>query len=300
MRRVMRGKRGVVQQREGDEELQSKQKSEPESSWSSWKKVLLVGAVLGLIVCPIGWFFALPLLNRGNDDGTALAPLPSPSFGSEVNFFQSSVSMPLDEQCLELPQFITESWVNPAEIEQITKFGSSVGHPFCVGNSGEMNKDCCESDKHYAYLPEGGDLPCIYSPCKGKIIRVEQEMMGAQVWIAPDGYEDYAVRVFHIKLDSGVKKGAVVEAGQKLGTHFTFNTFSDIAVEHYGKQYGLTSAFCHMTDSMLNLFGLQREDVSAKMVISKEQRAKYPVDCDSLSATPGKPSEDWVKCCPVS
>jgi len=176
----------------------------------------------------------------------------------------------------DLPKFITHSHMDPTKVIRISKFRSTIGHPYTSPPCDPDKYIKCQSEKHYFdfYTP-GKPLPDVTAPCTGTISTIREEDMGTQVWITPDNFPDYQVGLFHIR-NFTKKPNDRVAAGEKLGTHYTSDTYSDLAVA--GPNWVLTSAFLHMTNDLLKQFGiLYPEDT---MVISQEDRDKNPSPCE--------------------
>lgn len=189
-----------------------------------------------------------------------------------------------DPACnVELPRFLTHPHLDPktAGAFMVSKFRSTEGHPYnCATDSGVLT---CENDKHYFTVKY--PLPTVYAPCNGTITAVRVEDMGTQYEISPDGYPDWGVCVFHIAPNSNYTAGDHVTSGQALGTHYTIDTLSDLAVRHYGPGgCNNTSAFCHMTDEVLKQYGItSREEAYKLMVIPEGWRNACPSNCTNAN-----------------
>ena len=189
----------------------------------------------------------------------------------------------------DFPKFITAPHMTINRIKRISRFRSTVGHPYtCPAcQMPEKNKttksktSCqsgyvkCQNEKHYFDFFIQENTPQIIAPCNGTIVNLFQEDMGTQIWIQPDGYKNYQVRLFHIK-GLTLKIGSHVSAGEILGTHYTNDTYSDIAIINLGgTQCVLTSAFEHMTQGVLGQFGVTVD----QMIIPQEERDLFPSHC---------------------
>lgn len=194
-----------------------------------------------------------------------------------------------------LPQFIQADFIDLDQIAYISKFRSGSGHDF----SGNGEK--CRSMKHYFNTPDtqekmdimnknngippapdgNGDIP-IYSPVDGKITSVQEEQMpiGVQVYIRPDANSEFTIRLFHIYLSDGVKKGSAVKAGQKIGV-ISKNQNTDIAISK-GSMFGqnFISYFDVMPDSIFKSYQDRGAKSRADFIISKEERDAKPLACN--------------------
>lgn len=193
------------------------------------------------------------------------------------------------------PKFVQADFISLDRIENISKFRSGSGHDF----SG--NGETCRSMKHYYNVPwsEEGErlrqanngMPAkpdgkndikIFSPVDGKITRIqtEQTPIGEQIYIEPDSYPDFTIRLFHVYKLAGIAKGSRVKAGEQIGVIGQFQN-TDIAVEYKAKFSGpqLISYFNIMPDSLFAEYikrgAASRDDFS----FTKEYRDANPFQC---------------------
>lgn len=193
-----------------------------------------------------------------------------------------------------LPKFIQADFIDLDKIYSISKFRSGSGHDF--SSSGEK----CRSMKHYfntqdtrekmiSYDKNNGIPPKpdgihdvnIYSPVDGGIVDVEDEQMpiGKQIHIRPKSNSDYVVRLFHVYLDSNLKKGSRVTAGQKIGVISQYqNTDISIVKEGFGRN--LVSYFDVMPDSIFAKYRERGVNSRDEMIISKKFRDANPFQCN--------------------
>ncbi|MBI2450459.1 MAG: hypothetical protein HYV47_02910 [Candidatus Nealsonbacteria bacterium] len=196
------------------------------------------------------------------------------------------------EKVTAAPQFIQADFIDLAKVFAISKFRSGSGHDFSQG-SGET----CRSMKHYFNVlrPEGveqlinknkgippgpdgqTDIP-IYSPVDGKIIGVESERMpiGEQIYIKPDFYSGFTVRLFHIYLLPDIKKGAKIKAGQKIGVIGQYQN-TDIAIMQ-GRKF--ISYFEVMPDNIFAKYQALGVKNRSELIISKAERDANPLQCN--------------------
>jgi len=193
-----------------------------------------------------------------------------------------------------LPQFIEADFIDLDKIYSISKFRSGSGHDF----SG--NGETCRSMKHYfntqdtrgkmlAYdrgngippKPDGINDINIYSPVDGEIVAVKSEQMpiGEQVYIRPESYPNHTVRLFHIYLESGMKDGSQVSAGQKIGVISQYqNTDIAITVGKFSRNF--VSYFDVMPDSLFAEYRERGVKSRDELIITKEARDADPLRCN--------------------
>lgn len=191
------------------------------------------------------------------------------------------------------PKFIQADFIDLAKIYSISKYRSGEGHDF----SG--NGETCRSMKHYFTpqidvtikptkaadgrsippLPDGKTDINIYSPVDGKIIDIQSERLpvGEQIYIRPDSTKDFTIRLFHVYKVTGITKGTIVKAGQKIGV-ISKDSATDISVEGGRGQY--VSYFQVMPDSLFAAYrqrGIKKRD---DVIISKAYRDAHPIPCN--------------------
>lgn len=175
-------------------------------------------------------------------------------------------------------KFITHPYISPQYIEKISKFNSLIGHPYYGGEIANLK---CQSQKHYSAFNSDGleNLPDVYAPCNGtvRIIR-EEPPRGTQIELQCDENPMYGVVIFHIRPLKPFTEGQHFNAGDPLGTHYTIDTYSDIALRKYGHEMTLHSVFEFMTDKCLAEYGLS-QDTLKNVIISQEERDAFPSNC---------------------
>jgi len=193
-----------------------------------------------------------------------------------------------------LTQFIQADFIDLDRIYSISKFRSGSGHDY----SG--NGETCRSMKHYfntqdtrekmIAFDKGNGIPPkpdgindinIYSPVDGKIVAVKSEQMpiGEQIYIRPESNSDYTVRLFHIYLDSNIKKGSRVSAGQKIGVISQYQN-TDIAIMAGPFERNLVSYFDVMPDSIFAKYRERGVKSRDELIVSKEARDANPLRCN--------------------
>lgn len=193
------------------------------------------------------------------------------------------------------PKFIQADWIDISRIGNISKFRSSSGHDF----SG--NGESCRSMKHYfnalrtsqdetlinnnhGFPPPfslDGAIP-VYSPVDGKIVMVESdnENVGQQIYIQPQKYSSFTVRLFHIYLLDGYKKGKSVKAGEQIGNVGRIQN-SDIAISTGGLgSHSFLSYFEVMPDSVFAKYQALGIKDREELIITKEYRDAHPLQCN--------------------
>lgn len=192
-------------------------------------------------------------------------------------------------------QFIQADFIDLEKIVAISKFRSGSGHDFSSGS------ETCRSMKHYFNVqntaegerlrilnngippsPDGKTDIKIYSPVNGKIktIVAEQYPIGEQIYIQPDGYSDYTVRLFHIYKLEGVKEGKTVKAGEQIGNIGQYQN-TDIAIEtKRGFKPNFISYFEVMPDSIFAKYQALGIKDRNELIITKEYRDTHPLQCN--------------------
>ncbi len=134
----------------------------------------------------------------------------------------------------------------------------------------------------------------IFAPVTGKIVKVVDEGRGMQVKIEPSNLNYFNVIIFHINLVKPLIEGDIVSSGQVLGTHFSNETFSDIAISSSASNhYRLLSYFDVLPDSLFSKYITRGSLLRSDFIISKEARDADPLNCTGETfGTEGK-LENW-------
>lgn len=194
------------------------------------------------------------------------------------------------------PQFIQADFIDLDRIVAITKFRSNSGHDFSQGTG-----ETCRSMKHYFNVqltaeadrlisqnngfppgPNGKNDIKIYSPVDGKIIRIEAEQypIGEQIYIQPDAYPSYTIRLFHVYKLGGTTKGKKVKAGEHIGNIGQYQN-TEIAIEsRQGFKNKLISYFDVMPDSIFAKYQTLGIKDRNELIITKEYRDAHPLQCN--------------------
>lgn len=191
------------------------------------------------------------------------------------------------------PKFIQADFIDLSKIYTISKFRSAEGHDF----SG--NGETCRSMKHY-FTPQidvtikpqkaadGRTIPPqpdgvhdinIYSPVDGVITDIAQERfpVGEQIYIQPSNAKEFTVRLFHVYKADGIKKGATLKAGQKIGVISGYSA-TDIAIEGGRDQY--VSYFQVLPDNLFAAYQARGAKNRGDLIISREYRDAHAVPCN--------------------
>ncbi|MFZ3031479.1 MAG: hypothetical protein WA082_00390 [Candidatus Moraniibacteriota bacterium] len=193
-----------------------------------------------------------------------------------------------------LPKIIQADWIDLDGIGRISKFRSGSGHDF----SG--NGESCRSMKHYfnakrtneeeMLISENNGFPAafslegaipIYSPVDGEIIAVkgEESDLGKQVYIRPEKYQDFTIRLFHVFPIEGYTEGRKVAAGEQIA-HIGRLQNTDIAVSLGGSgSRAYVSYFDVMPDEIFAKYqavGVENRD---QLIITQEYRDTRPFKC---------------------
>ncbi len=196
------------------------------------------------------------------------------------------------------PQFIQAEFIELDKIGAISKFRSGTGHDFSGGS------ETCRSMKHYlkpiydptdpaAYPKGNGDnLPppptpeteiAIMSPVDGVIEDVsdEQTPIGQQVRIKPTNQPKFRVRLFHVYLDEGVKRGTKVTAGQRIGA-IAKGSGTDIAIQAGPMPWQETfvSYFAVLPDALFAAYEKRGVASRDQLIISRAERDANPLQCE--------------------
>lgn len=205
---------------------------------------------------------------------------------------KDNVSTPDNNQghIIDSVHFITHSYIELDKIMKISKFRSGIGHNY----SDDFEQ--CRSMKHYFQPYDSvvwGQVK-IFAPVTGKIVRVTDEGRGFQIRIEPANLTFYNVIIFHINLIQPLKEGDSVSSGQLLGTHFSNETYSDIAIASFANNhYRLLSYFDVLPDSLFAKFIIRGAKLRSDLIISKEARDADPLNCNGETFGTDGTLENW-------
>lgn len=190
-----------------------------------------------------------------------------------------------DLDTLGVPKFIATNYLDVAaqvggvqSISKISKFRSSVGHSYAD------SQEACRSMKHYFMTP--ATTTDIVSPVAGKVKTIYVESQGTQIGITPDAQPAFEIRIFHINPIKTFVVGESVSAGQKLGTHYTTGTYSDVAVfVNTASGTRAVSYFEALTDAAFAPFKNMGINAPSDLIITKAQRDTAPLTCSGETFT---------------
>lgn len=203
----------------------------------------------------------------------------------------AATTITYDIDALGLPKFVNTNYIDLSKIYRISKFRSSAGHDF--SDHFEDNR----SMKHYFNpLVDQNGSPSfdwetieIYAPVDGTVLWIWDEWGngagGYQLWIVPDGYPAFHIRIFHVTLETGIVEGTHITEGQLIGHHATDATWSDIGVSVWvpdpagvsNYKERMVSIFNIMTDTCFAQYTAY-PSITARddLMISKSERDLYP------------------------
>jgi len=199
----------------------------------------------------------------------------------------SNSSATYDVDALGVPKFVSTNYIELTQkdggdyiINKISRFRSSDGHDF---SSFLDHVETCRSMKHYFKTPNLSTK--IYSPVDGVITRIQEEEYpplegGTQIDIRSDSHPAFKFTIFHIKEDNPFTLGQKVAEGERLGTHASLGTVSDIAVYvNTPTGYRLVSYFETLTSTALTPFTDRYPGFLADVIITEADRNDNPLTC---------------------
>jgi hypothetical protein len=202
-----------------------------------------------------------------------------------------------------IPKFVNTNYIPLDKIERISKFRSTAGHVYS-----DFYENCTSMKHYFIPLGEGGPgqqhYPSwsnidIISPINGTII--SKESAKTTFNIRSDQYPSFQFIIFHINESSDLKVGDHVYEGQLLGKHDGDMVGSDIAIEVFSSEnkLKLISYFDVMTDSLFQTYKQYGINNRSDIIISKEQREQYPMQCNGDAFTIPDPigtaeTDQWV------
>ena len=175
------------------------------------------------------------------------------------------------------PRILSANYIDLSKIERISRFRSTVGHSYTDGS------ETCRSMKHY-FQPKGTvdwtDVD-IHSPVAGSIFGIAPDGgFGSRVLIRARDVPMLEIQIFHVILAPQIVPGTWLEAGQRIGSHASANTFSDIAMSIGPKEGGtLISFFDTMTDAVFAQYQARGVPSRQAAIITEAERNADPVPC---------------------
>lgn len=199
-----------------------------------------------------------------------------------------------DYLALGAPKFVKTDYIDLNKVTQISKYRSYVGHNYSdltqFGNADAIRIpfkaiETCVSMKHYYSPPDVNTV--IRAPVSGVISRVFEEELGTQIHITSDVQPAFTFSIFHINTLKPAVVGDRVEEGQVLGTHYSQQTFSDIAVAvHTPTGYHLISYFETLTDEAFAPYQARGIATRESMIIPREVTDANRATCGPFTSDP--------------
>ncbi len=209
-------------------------------------------------------------------------------------------------------RFITANPLDVSQIAAFSQYRSCAGHDFRHPTAATGEREPTpRSMKHYVKAkPEYRgtvDAVAAFAPFDGTISVIDDDFGGPgdqAVWLAPQGDNPASPRqwqfvFFHINLDSSLREGSPVAAGQKIGTanlargpERATDNF-DIAVKFTRPLHhpAVDEVFTHMTEQVLAEYG-ERGITAENVRIDKEYRDSH--DCPTLPKGQGGENSDVI------
>lgn len=199
------------------------------------------------------------------------------------------------------PHFVNICYVDLNKIGMISRFRSGAGHDY------SDDFEFCRSMKHYfSPLNNTADSIRIFSPVKGKVVRMFSEWAGNQIQIQSDDYPAFCFTLFHVNSFAGISEGVQLQEGELVGYHIGTMTSSDIAVKVNTSVNGpksdtlgaastrYFSIFNLMTDSIFNLFRQRGINTREETIITKDERDASPLDCNGEAFLNQGSIQNWI------
>jgi len=191
-----------------------------------------------------------------------------------------------------IPRFAGQ-YIDLSKIQKISRYRSSAGHDYSDFT------EHCRSMKHYFYPKDSVNWTQVQvkSPVAGSITRYEQEWAGVKFEIQSSEHPAFRFVIFHTNPQKAFQIGEFVQKGQILGTHFGFETWSDIAVivNDPTKQGRMVSYFETLADEVFAEYQNRGVNVREDLIISKALRDLNPLECNAGAFLPGDPLDVWVQ-----
>ncbi|MBI2079673.1 peptidoglycan DD-metalloendopeptidase family protein [Candidatus Micrarchaeota archaeon] len=195
-------------------------------------------------------------------------------------------------------KFIIANPLDLSQIKSFSKFRSCVGHDYSGVNT-EGEKEALRSMKHYITPLESAKKADIFAPFDGKVSEIEDSYPGKQIYLSSNAAGGWQFIFFHVNLNSEIKVGSEVKAGQKIGSaELTPGGSFDYGLKNFGFQQVFDSPFLHMNDFVIEEYetkGVTQENI----IISKKTRDSEPCKLSGVveqgdAFFAGYPEEDVV------
>ncbi len=190
-----------------------------------------------------------------------------------------------------IPSFVSEDYIQIENIAAVSRFRSGVGHDY------SDDFESCRSMKHYFKPRDDVDWTNIEisSPVAGTITDLIEEWAGTLIYIKPDQYPAFSIRVFHVAVTNDLSVGDSLVAGQTIGYHIGDQTMSDIAVGvNTPSGWKLLSYFDVMKDCVFSNYQGRGVASRADFIITEEERDQDPLPCDNGEFLDDGNITNWV------
>jgi hypothetical protein len=192
-----------------------------------------------------------------------------------------------------VPKFITHDYIDLTKIARISRFRSGIGHDY----SDAVER--CRSMKHY-FQPNAGidwGTITISAPINGTVTAVRDETtFGTQLQIVPNAQTAFTVILFHVRPTAAIVEGAVVAAGQPIGTHVGTQTMSDVAVRvNTPKGLRFVSYFDALGDTIFQTYVSRGITARSTMIIAAAERDADALQCSGEQFLNAGTLDNWVE-----
>ena len=207
-----------------------------------------------------------------------------------------------------IPKIAKFNFTDLDKFSRMSKIRSAVGHNYSYKtDEDDPTRQNCKSMKHYFVptgVPKSNELfnktphafkwmsIKFYSPVDGFINHVEysNNTYGTEanfgIQATDTDAKGYYFDYYHISLDSNLKVGSVVKAGQQVGTLGDENAYGEIAVSARMSKtkIHLISFLEVATDEIYNLYKNRGVNSPSDVIITRAERDANPLPCDNSEA----------------
>ncbi len=192
-----------------------------------------------------------------------------------------------------LPRFVAVNIVDISRMTRISRFRSGVGPDY------SDDFEHCRSMLHR--FEPGSDfgpetLP-VFSPVNGTLTRLQSGMSGSDVFIRPDGFPDFEIRLLDILPFESVQAGVSVTAGQAIGTFRGSGASMAVAVAVQTTSGMKFVSFFDVQAVADSLYAPLRDceaPATQSFIISREERDSHPLVCEDDSLAGNGEPENWI------
>ncbi|MEJ2249908.1 MAG: hypothetical protein P8Y70_12975 [Candidatus Lokiarchaeota archaeon] len=134
------------------------------------------------------------------------------SIASVLSFF---FLPPLFDSIGPVPKFVDHDWIDLDYIGNISKYGSTIGHPY-------PDEASNVSYKHYFNpIPGDGDdnhTIQTFAPAEVRVVKIEEEQLrGQQIFLKSIEHPSISFVLFHQNLDPNITINTILEPGDPIG-----------------------------------------------------------------------------------